>query len=154
MTAIQLYLMANWCYRHKIPLLPYVFYRLIYFINNCHILYSNQIGYGTTISYGGIAVVIHKNARIGKNCTIGPHVTIGGRSNIQEVPIIGNNVWVGSGAAILGNITIGNNVVVGANAVVISSVPDNCSVAGIPAKIIKKDINVQDYCNLPSTDLA
>lgn len=32
---------------------------------------------------------------------------------------------------------IGSNVTIGANSVVIENVPDNCIVAGTPAKIIK-----------------
>ena len=39
----------------------------------------------------------------------------------------------------LGNIKIGNNVIVGANSVVTHDVPDNCVVAGTPAKIISSD---------------
>ena len=46
-------------------------------------------------------------------------------------------------AKILGEITVGNNVKIGANAVVIHDVPSNCSVAGIPARVVKSqsDIN-------------
>lgn len=51
---------------------------------------------------------------------------------------IGNNVWIGDKATILSGVQIGNNVIVAANSVVTSSVPANCIVAGIPAKIVKK----------------
>lgn len=51
---------------------------------------------------------------------------------------IGNNVWIGDKATILSGVRIGNNVTVAANSVVTKSVPDNCIVAGIPAKVIKK----------------
>lgn len=40
---------------------------------------------------------------------------------------------------ILNNVQIGNNVKVAANAVVTQNVPDNCTVVGVPAKIIRKD---------------
>ncbi|WP_283640772.1 serine O-acetyltransferase [Mesonia mobilis] len=76
---------------------------------------------------------------MGKNCMIGTQVTVGGKSGHFEVPVIGDNVYLATGAKILGPIKIGNNVIVGANAVVIKDVPDNCVVAGIPAKIIKKN---------------
>lgn len=52
--------------------------------------------------------------------------------------IIGSNVWIGSNACIMPNVKIGNGVVVGANSVVTKDIPDNCMVAGCPAKIIKK----------------
>lgn len=41
---------------------------------------------------------------------------------------------------VLGGITIGNNVVVAPNAVVVKDVPDNCVVAGVPAKVIRKSV--------------
>lgn len=50
---------------------------------------------------------------------------------------VGNNVWIGGSATILAGVTIGNNVVVAAGAVVTKDVPDNCIVAGVPAKKIK-----------------
>lgn len=52
--------------------------------------------------------------------------------------IIGDNVWVGAGSCILPNVTIGNNCIIGANSVVTKSFPDNCVIAGNPAKIIKQ----------------
>ena len=51
---------------------------------------------------------------------------------------IGNNCWVGSGVVFLDGVEIGNGCVVAANAVVTKKFPDNCVIAGMPAKIIKK----------------
>lgn len=45
---------------------------------------------------------------------------------------------MGAGAIVLPGVTIGNNVVVAAGAVVTKDVPDNCVVAGVPAKVIKE----------------
>jgi serine O-acetyltransferase len=55
-------------------------------------------------------------------------------------PVIGDNVYIAAGSRVLGGIKIGNDVIIGANAVVIKDVPDNCIVAGIPAKVISKKI--------------
>ncbi len=104
-----------------------------------------ELGGGTVFGYYGMAVVIHARAEIGKNCVIGTCVTIGGKSGWHEVPVIGDNVHIASGAKILGPVRIGNNVYIGANAVVTKDVPDNCVVAGIPAKILAKNINIEDY---------
>ena len=81
-------------------------------------------------------VVIHPAAVIGSNCLIFQQVTIG-TGSVQGYPNIGSNVDIGAGAKILGGITIGNNVKIGANSVVIENVPANCTVVGIPARIIK-----------------
>lgn len=139
------YLFYRYLYQLKIPLLP----KMLMFINR--ILFgafvppSAIIGAQTKFAYGGSGVVIHTRAKIGQNCSIGPCTTIGGRSKIYEVPEIGNNVYIGGGSKILGDVKIGDNVVVGANSVVIKSVKSNCVVAGIPAKIIKENINIDDY---------
>ena len=48
-----------------------------------------------------------------------------------------NNVWIASDCVILPGITIGENSVVGIASVVTKDVPDNCVVAGNPAKLVK-----------------
>ena len=123
----------------KIPFLPFLIKFIIFIIYNSSIPYECILGKGTRFAYSGIGVVLHKRTRMGKNCMIGTQVTVGGKSGHFEVPVIGDNVYLATGAKILGPIKIGNNVTVGANAVVIKDVPDNCVVAGIPAKIIKKN---------------
>lgn len=148
MTAIKLYRIANKCYLMRVPLLPKFFYRMIYLINNCHVHYATKIGIGTKLAYGGIGVVIHKDAVIGKNCVIESNVTIGGRSNKPQVPVIKDNVLIGTGASILGPIQIGNNCTIGAGSVVIHDVPDNCVVAGIPAKIIRENVKSSDVTSI------
>ena len=148
MKAMTLYRIAHTLYLKRVPLLPKFFYRLIYLINNCHVHYQTQIGGGTVLAYGGVGVIIHKNAVIGENCVIESNVTIGGRNNNPKVPVIGSNVFVGTGARILGDVHIGDNSIVGANAVVIHDVPANCSVAGIPARILHENIDINEKCNI------
>jgi|SRR5579884_847810 len=101
-----------------------------------------DIGPGLVIQHG-IATLIGAQ-RIGRNCLIRQQVTIG-YTNDTDCPTIGDNVSVGCGAKILGNITVGNNVKVGANAVVIKNVPDNCTVVGVPARIVRQNgVRIQD----------
>ena len=64
------------------------------------------------------------------------HCTTLGKKDGKR-PIIGNNVSLGANVTIIGNVRIGNNVTVGAGSVVVKDVPDNCVVAGNPARIIK-----------------
>ena len=67
-----------------------------------------------------------------------------GYSNATDAPVLLDNVQVKAGAKIIGKVTVGNNCIVGANAVVVKDVPDNCTVVGVPAYIVKKDgINVR-----------
>ena len=142
---IHYYRIANWLYKHHVPFLPKFIWRFQYLLFNSSVPASCEIGKGTKFGYGGIAVVLHARTVIGKNCMIGQGVTIGGKSGWYEVPVIGDNVHISAGARILGPVRIGNNVIIGANAVVVKDVPDNCIVAGIPAKIIKENISMDDY---------
>lgn len=103
--------------------------------------------YISSKNIGGAAFVLNHpyssiiNAkRIGSNFTICQLTTIGnkihGRNDLA--PTIGNNVSLGANVTIIGDITIGNNVVIGAGSVVVKDIPDNCVVAGNPARIINK----------------
>lgn len=76
-------------------------------------------------------VVCHPGARIGANCLLFQQVTI------TDHVVMGFHVDVGAGAKIIGPLTIGDRVIIGANAVVTKDVPSNCTVAGVPARIIK-----------------
>lgn len=50
---------------------------------------------------------------------------------------IGDRVWIGENVVILPGVTIGHGVIIGANSIVNRDIPENCIVAGSPARIIK-----------------
>lgn len=145
MNVYKWYNISNLLYIKGIPILPNIITILIRLIFGCYIPNSAIIGKNTKIGYGGIGVVIHSRAKIGDNCIISQCVTIGGTSKVENVPVIGNNVFIGAGAKILGDVIIGDNCVIAANAVVTKDVEDNCLVGGIPAKVIKKNIDIYRY---------
>ncbi len=84
----------------------------------------------------GYGVVVNCGAKIGKNCTIYHGVTIG-NTDWYSSPVIGDNVMIGTGAKVLGKIHIGNNVKIGAGAIVVNDIPDNCTVVGPKASVIR-----------------
>lgn len=97
---------------------------------------SENVGSGLFICHGFSTIFGAKS--IGKNCSIYQQVTIGWT---YDSPTIGDNVCIFAGAIVLGGITIGDNSEIGAGAVVTKNVPANCSVAGNPARIVKRDGN-------------
>jgi serine O-acetyltransferase len=95
----------------------------------------NVFGPGLRIPHYG-TIVVHPFAKVGANCVIQAGVNIG--VNNGGVPTIGDNVYIGPGAKLFGAIEIANDIAIGANAVVNKSfLESNCTIAGIPAKIIK-----------------
>jgi len=106
---------------------------------------SAKLGKGCSLGYWGGATIIHKDAVLGDNCLIAQNVTIGRNFGDKNVPIIGNDVYIGAGSVVFGEIFIGNNVIIGANSVVNKSVPDNCTVAGNPFRIIRENRQEKYY---------
>lgn len=148
MNAYNLWKVENKLYKMRVPILPKVIKCLIFLIYNSSIPYELTMGKNCKFLYGGIGVVIHKKAIIGNNVMIGTNVLIGGRSNNPGIPRIGNNVYIATGAKILGDITIHDNAIIGANAVVIKDVLSNCSVGGVPAKTLRQNIDIRDFCSI------
>jgi acetyltransferase-like isoleucine patch superfamily enzyme len=126
----------------------------------------NQIGRGSLIwiledgcveiagggfTAGNNILIAKEKISIGKNCQIAWGVTISdhdfhktyknGIQNLETSPVeIGDGVWIGMNATILKGVKIGNNSIVAAGSMVIRDVPANAMVAGVPAKIVKENI--------------
>ena len=98
------------------------------------------IGKGLFIDHG-TGVVIGETAILGDNVTLYQGVTLGGtgKENGKRHPTLEDNVMVSAGAKILGSFTIGENSKIGAGSVVLGPVPPNCTVVGIPGRVVKKD---------------
>ena len=86
----------------------------------------------------GTHVLINNNVSIGHDTIIGDFCSIMPGANISGDVDIGEGTLVGSGSVVLQGIRIGENVKVGAGAVVTQNIPDDCTVVGVPAKIIKR----------------
>lgn len=124
-----------------IPVLPRLISLFVRWWTGIEIHPAANIGEGFFIDHGA-GVVIGETTIVGRNVTLYQGVTLGGTGNEKchkRHPTLGDNVFVGSGAKILGPIIVGSNSRIGANSVVLKNVPENATVTGMRARIIKVD---------------
>lgn len=107
------------------------------------------IGKGLFIDHGS-GVIIGETTIIGDNVTLYQGVTLGGTGKEQgkRHPTLEDNVMVSAGAKILGSFTIGENSKIGAGSVVLEEVPPNCTVVGVPGRIVRMNDK-----KVPRTDM-
>jgi len=153
--AIFLHRVTNVVYRLGLPLIPRLLSIANRFITGIEIHQAARIGPGFFIDHG-MGVVIGETTIVGRNCMLFHQVTLGGtgKETGKRHPTLKDNVVIGAGAKILGNITLGNNVYVGANSVVLKDVPDNCTVVGVPGRIViregvKVSAHALDHIHIP-----
>ncbi len=98
------------------------------------------IGKGFFIDHGS-GVIIGETAIIGDNVTLYQGVTLGGtgKETGKRHPTLCDNVMVSAGAKVIGSFTVGENSKIGAGSVVLEEVPPNCTVVGVPGRIVKRD---------------
>lgn len=98
------------------------------------------IGEGLFIDHGN-GVIIGETTIIGNNVTLYQGVTLGGtgKEHGKRHPTICDNVMISAGAKVLGSFTVGENSKIGAGSVVLEEVPPNCTVVGVPGRIVKRD---------------
>lgn len=145
MNALSIHRIGHWCYERRIPVVPQLAYGLIFLFYRAVIPMSVEFGEGTELAYGGLGVVLHERTKLGRYVSVGHDVTIGGRSRRWGVPVIGDRCVIGAGAKLLGPISVGEASVIGANAVVLDDVPARSVMAGMPARVVREDIDIQDY---------
>lgn len=130
----------HWLWEHGHRSLARVLSQITRHITGVEIHPAAQIGKHFFIDHA-MGVVIGETTIVGDNCVLYQGVTLGGTGNEtgKRHPTLGNNVIVGVGAAVLGNITVGDNSKIGGGAVAVKDVPPNCTVVGIPGRIVKRD---------------
>ena len=146
---------AHWFWIHNMRFLGRLISQIARFFTLIEIHPGAVLGHGILIDHG-CGIVIGETTVVGDNCTIYQGVTLGGvgTKKGKRHPTIGDNVMISAGAKIIGSFTVGENSKIGAGSVVIEEVPPNCTVVGVPGRIVKRD-NVKmprsdmDQCHLP-----
>jgi serine O-acetyltransferase len=154
--ALALHRVAHWLWNLGLPLIPRFISHLSRFLTGIEIHPGATIGQGVFIDHG-MGVVIGETAIVGDYCLIYQGVTLGGtgKESGKRHPTLGENVVVGAGAKVLGNIQIGNNARIGAGSVVLREVPSDCTVVGIPGRIVYRGgerVEPLDHARLPDSE--
>ncbi len=156
--ALLFHRMCHWLHLLGIPFIPRLISQFSRFLTGIEIHPGATIGQGVFIDHG-MGVVIGETAIIGDYALIYQGVTLGGTGKEcgKRHPTLGENVVVGAGAKVLGNIQIGNNVRIGAGSVVLRDVPSDCTVVGIPGRILYRSgvrVNPLEHGSLPDSEAA
>ncbi len=139
---LLLYKLSNFLWKKKFKFLARFIMQTGRFLTGIEVHPAAKIGERLFMDHG-FGIVIGETAEIGNDVTIYQGVTLGGvmpsvesdsQRNQKRHPTIGNNVIIGSGAQVLGPIKVGKFSRVGANSVVTKNVPENVTVAGVPAR--------------------
>ena len=133
----MLHRLAHRFYTLQLPLIPRLVSHISRMLTGIEIHPGAVVGKGLCIDHG-MGVVIGETAILGDYCLIYQGVTLGGTGKEmgKRHPTLGDNVVVGAGAKVLGNLQIGSNVRVGAGSVVLRDVPSDCTVVGVPGRIV------------------
>lgn len=152
--AILFHRIAHFFYNKRLFLLARIISQISRALTGIEIHPGARIGKRFFIDHG-MGVVIGETTEIGDNVTLYQGVTLGGtgKEKGKRHPTIGNNVVIGAGAKVLGSIEIGDNTKIGAGAVVVKPVPPNCTVVGVPGRVVIKDGNRVDEVDLNHGDL-
>ncbi|HAG06601.1 MAG TPA: serine O-acetyltransferase [Peptococcaceae bacterium] len=148
--ALMLHRVAHRLYGWRLYTLARLISHISRFLTGIEIHPGAKIGEGVFIDHG-TGVVIGETAEVGNNVTMYQGVTLGGtgKEKGKRHPTIGNNVVISAGAKVLGSITVGDNSKIGAGSVVLKPVPPNCTVVGVPGRIVRRDgKRVQDTIDL------
>ena len=154
--AIVFHRFAHFLYTCKLPFIPRFISHLARFLTGIEIHPGAQIGKGIFIDHG-MGVVIGETAILGDYCLIYQGVTLGGtgKESGKRHPTLGDDVVVGAGAKVLGNLNIGDRVRIGAGSVVLRDVPADCTVVGIPGRVVYRSgvkIDPLDHNHLPDSE--
>ena len=135
--AIQAHRLAHWLFNNGRKDFAYYIQSRSSSVFQTDINPAAKIGRGIFLDHA-TGFVVGETALIEDDVSILHDVTLGGtgKENEDRHPKIRHGVMIGAGAKILGNIEIGHCARIAAGSVVVKPVPNNVTVAGVPAKVV------------------
>lgn len=136
--AVRRHRRAHWFYTHGMKFIGRAISQRTVRKTGIEIHPAAKIGRRLVIDHG-TGVVIGETAEIGDDVLIYQGVTLGGtgKDKGKRHPTIGNGVMIASGAKVLGPFKVGDNARIASGAVVLDEVPENSTVVGVPARVVR-----------------
>ena len=146
--AVVWHRLAHWFWGHKLFFIARLVSNFARWVTLIEIHPGAEIGKRLVIDHGG-GVVIGETAEVGHRCLLYQGVTLGGtgKDHGKRHPTLAENVVVGAGAKVLGAINVGANTRIGAGSVVVRNVEADCTVVGIPGRVIHQSGEMQTVCS-------
>ncbi len=154
----SLHINKKWIEKDPFPTILALGKKSSILVKNTFAIYSGAkiyINNGAKLILGGgfinnnLNLICHEKIQIGKEVAISENVTIRDSDNHQitshkhvktEPIIIGNNVWIGMNVTILKGVNIGDGAIIAAGSLVNKDIPPNTLAGGVPAKILKTEV--------------
>jgi serine O-acetyltransferase len=135
--ALQCHRIAHWLWLKGRTTFAYLLQSRVSQLFAVDIHPAARMGRGIMMDHA-TGIVIGETAVVDDDVSMLHGVTLGGsgKEKGDRHPKIRRGVLLSAGAKVLGNIEVGENSRVGAGSVVIQAVPPNCTVAGVPARVI------------------
>lgn len=114
-----------------------------------NIVKGGKLELGSGYAANNVDITCYNSIKIGNYVAISKGVAIsdsndhtikGLEQTVSHTIVIGEHVGIGMRAMILTGVNIGAGAIIAAGAVVIKDVPPKCFVGGVPAKVIKEDV--------------
>ena len=141
--ALCLHRLSHRLWTAGLPLIPRLMSQLGRLVTGVEIHPGARIGQGVFIDHG-MGVVIGETAVVGNRCLLYQGVTLGGtgKQSGQRHPV-------------LGGISVGANTRIGAGSVLLRDVDADCTVVGVPGRVIHQSgvrINPLAHSQLPDAE--
>ncbi len=103
---------------------------------------TSSLGSPATCSLTSAIRAANTNAAVDHDCLIGDYAHVGPGVSLAGNVTVGEGAFLGIGSVAIMGSTIGRWSTVGAGAAVVHDIPDNVTAVGLPARIIKRKLEV------------